>query len=81
VLLEPGEDGLIVAVLYLIGPVVIVIIMSTQAGDADADGVLGSTDIALMGGVVLEAEQELCQGLAIAIGELVGPDLLGGITR
>ena len=80
VMLEPGEDGLIVAVLYLIGPVVIVVIMSTQARDADADGVLGSTDIALMGGVVLEAEQELGQGLAIAIGELVGPDLLGGIA-
>ena len=42
VLFEEAEGHLISAGLYLLGPEIIVIVVTAEAGDADADGVLGT---------------------------------------
>ena len=81
VLFEEAEGHLVIGVLYLLGPEVVVVVVTTEAGDADADGVLGSGDVAVFAlGVVLEAEDEAGEHLGVHLGELHGPDLLDHLT-
>ena len=42
VILEETEGHLVATYLYLLGPEVIVVVVAAEAGDADADGVLGA---------------------------------------
>lgn len=77
VLFEETESHLIGAGLYLLGPEIIVIVVTAEAGDADADGVLGTRDMSIFTlGIVLEAEDETGQHLGIHLGKLDGPYLL-----
>ena len=77
VLLEEAEGHLIGGVLDLLGPEIVIIVVTAQARNADADGILGTRDMAVLTlGVVLEAEDQTCQHLGIHLGELDGPDLL-----
>ena len=81
VLFEEAEGHLVVGVLDLLGPEVIVIIVTAEAGDADSDGVLGTRDVTTLTlGVVLEAEDKAGEHLGIHLGELHGPDLLYHLT-
>ena len=82
VLFEETESHLIGAGLYLLGPEIIVIVVTAEAGDADADGVLGTRDMSIFTlGIVLEAEDEAGQHLRIHLGKLDGPYLLNHLTR
>ena len=82
VLLEEAEGHLVGGGLDLIGPEGVVVVVPAEAGDADADGVLGAGDMAAFAlGVVLEAEDEAGEHLGVHIGELDGPDLLDHLTR
>lgn len=75
-LLQPAEDGFIIAGLNLLGPEAVVVVVAAEAGDADANGVLRSGDDAVGAlGVVLKAEHQFGQHLRVHIGQLVGPDL------
>ena len=81
VLLQEAEGHLVGGSLYLLGPEIVVIVMSAQAGNADTDGVLGSRDMSVLTlGVVLEAEDEASEHLGIHLGELDGPNLLNHLT-
>ena len=82
VLFEEAEGHLIGGVLDLSGPEVIVVVVTAEAGNADADGVLRTGDVAILTlGIVLEAEDEAGERLGIHLGELHGPYLLDHLTR
>ena len=56
--------------------------MATEAGNADANGVLRTGDDAVGPlGIVLKAEHQFGQGLGVHVGQLVGPDLLDHVAR
>ena len=79
--LQPKEDILIIAGLYLLGPETVVIVVAAKARDADAITVLRTGDNAITPfWIVLKAEHQLGQGLRIHIGELVGPNLTDNIA-
>ena len=81
VLFEEAEGHLIIGALDLLGPEVIVVVVATEAGNADADGVLRTGDMSVLAlGVVLEAEDEAGEHLGIHLGELHGPYLLDHLT-
>lgn len=81
-LLQETEGHLVGGALYLLGPEIIVIIMSAQARDTNTDGVLGTGDVAVFTlGVVLEAEDEAGEHLGVHLRELDGPDLLNHLAR
>ena len=81
VLFEETEGHLVGGALYLLGPEVIVVIVSAQSWHTDADGVLGSGDVAVFSlGVVLETEHEAGKGLGVHLGETHRPDLLYHLT-
>lgn len=63
-----------------LGPVAAGIVVAVEAGHTDADGVLGAGYVALVLGVVLEAEEQTGEHLLVVVGELVGPDLAGGVA-
>ena len=79
--LQPKEDVLIIAGLYLLGPEAVIVLVAAKAGDADANAVLRTGDNAVAPfRVVLEAEHQLGQGLRVHIGELVRPNLTDHIA-
>ena len=81
VLFEEAEGHLVIGALDLLGPEIIVIVVTAEAGDADTDGVLGTGDVTVFAlGVVLEAEHEAGEHLGIHLGELHGPYLLDHLT-
>ena len=81
VLLEETEGHLIIGTLDLLGPEIVVIVVTAQTRDADTDRVLRTGDVAVLTlGVILEAEDEAGQHLGIHLGELDGPDLLDHLT-
>ena len=79
--LQPGENGLVVARLDALGPVAAVIVVARKARHADADGVLGAGNVPLVLRGVLKAEEQTGEHLLIVVGQLVGPYLAGGIAR
>lgn len=81
VLFEEAEGHLVIGALDLLGPEVIVVVVAAKAGDADADGVLGTRDVTVFAlGIVLEAEHEAGKHLGIHLGELDGPYLLNHLA-
>lgn len=77
VLFEPLEDLFVVAGLDTFGPEVVVVVVSAEAGHADADGVLSAGDDAVFAfGMVFHAEHQSCEHLRVHVGELVGPHVL-----
>ena len=80
-ILKPLQQGRITGIFNLLGPVAAIIIMSSQAGHTDADGILGTADDAVAAlGVVLEAKDKSCQHLGIHVGQLVGPHAPDGVA-
>ena len=82
VLLQETKGHFVGGILYLLGPEVIVIVVTAKARHADTDGVLCAGDVSVLTlGVVLEAEDKAGEHLGIHLGELDGPDLLDHLTR
>ena len=79
---QEAKGHLIGGVLYLLGPEIVVVVVTAQARDTDADGVLCTRDMSVLTlGIILEAENEAGQHLGIHLGQLHGPYLLDHLTR
>ena len=75
--LQPAEDALVGARLDVLGPVVGIVVVATESGHADADGVLCTADDAVRPlGIVLETEHQLGEHLGIHVGQMNRPDAL-----
>ena len=74
---QPAEHLFLFTLFNLIRPITRVVVVSAQSRHAYSDGVLCSGDDAVTSfGVVLKAEDELCQHLGIHLGQFDGPDSL-----
>ena len=81
-LLQPAEHLLIVAGLNLLRPEPIIIIVTTESRNANADRILSTTDDTIRAlWVILEAEYQLSQRLWVHVRQLVGPYFLDHIAR
>lgn len=80
--LQPREDGLILAGLYLLRPEAVVVVVAAQPRHTDANGILRPADnpVAPLR-IVLEAEHQLRQRLGVHVGEAVGPYLANHVAR
>ena len=74
---QPTEHFLIVACLYLVGPITRIIMVSAKTWHTDSDGILCSGNDAVTSlWVVLKAKDELCQHLGIHVRQFYGPNPL-----